>query len=232
MWTWLTVLPVLALLVVEGQRSLTFPENPTDSAVHAYALRTGVATAIVGLLVVGLAEAQRAADRRIAKTLPLRFSRPEHVPWLIIVGRVRALFLLVALTGQAAVVVALFLAPAAKFGAYRYGVLIAFVGCTAAAVLGVTRQVRRPSVAVDAASLAIDERLRSQDAFLAVWPLMYLAIESSTGLNTFNPPAWLFFMSTAITVLSFATYIWAQSVSPWPKPQAIPWGARPAQPAR
>jgi hypothetical protein len=152
-------LAVLALGVIFSNFGLIGEDEPGLRLTSRYLLA-------VGLLMAGFMlamELNRRADNRIGATLDHRVIRAEPAPLYRIFGRVRSVCLIVILTVQVALSFTLAcLSPEWTAGnlAVVFGLVGLFVG------LGIWRVVTRSTLAVDEVSLAIDERLRSEDAYV------------------------------------------------------------------
>lgn len=130
-------------------------------------------------------------DRLIAAELPLRVTRTGAVGVRTVLGTAGCVA--VAAAGVVHLVILVVLArnwPAAVSLSYAGGLLV-----VTAAMLVVLRAVlRRPTVALDDSSLAIDERLRAQDAMAALTPWWFIDTATAGGL----PPG---HGSTAISLI-------------------------------
>lgn len=115
-------------------------------------------------------------DRRILAALPRPVGRVGVPPVTVVLGRLRTASLVVLgvlLAVRAAAAWATGPAPHAVAVTLLLLVCLGFSGVTVALAL------RRPTVAVDAASLAIDERLRSGEVFASATPLFLTLIALS-----------------------------------------------------
>jgi hypothetical protein len=197
-------------VVVSGLWSLT--EDQDDDWGRRRAVRFVLA---IGLIAGGnllSLELGGRAELRIARTLPVRVSRPGRLPLRTMFGRLRGVVLIIALAVEVALTAVLIeVGPgwlARVYGA-GLGFAVAFVG------LGIFRATIRPTIAVDDVSLAIDERLRSEDAFTptAMLYLLLIAIPASGLLGTL--PGWLVGLWIASTLLIQLLFTWAQAKPPW-----------------
>lgn len=144
---------------------------PTAWTVLDVLLYLAVAVLAAGMGLLGT-ELERRADRRVAASLDRRVSRGTAVPVRTMLGGVRVAFVVTA--------AACHLGYAAMLLNRRSGwVSVSFVLGMALVwgviLLAVRRSVTAATVAVDPVSLAIDERLRSEQAFAAISPLFMSA---------------------------------------------------------
>jgi hypothetical protein len=161
------------------------------------------------------------ADRAIGRTLPNRVSRATAVSTLTMLGRPRTAFYLVAVAVDAAVTAATFVIQA---GWIAWTFLIGCAITVSCAYAAVRRAATRATIAIDPMSLAIDERLRSQDAF-AFSNLLYLfmlTLPTSPELDYKLAQARII----GYAVLGFL-WVWAAWKRPWPTtpPPACPVAA-------
>lgn len=128
-----------------------------------------------------------AADRRIARSLPHVVRREHRAPTWVVLGRVQAgaLALGVGLTG---VSIAVVWASRPTWPAATVSVLaLLAVGCC---LLSVQVVVRRPAVAVDGVSLAVDERLRTEEAASTLVVLFLCSLTLSNHGQNLGDGAW------------------------------------------
>jgi hypothetical protein len=179
-----------------------------------FVLRYLVAAALVTVGLLLAAELRRRAEQRIAGTVPRQVTRPERVPPWWMLGGVRSVFAVVAVLVEATLAVALVrVHPGRLAGEYAIGLGSA----CALAALGILRAARRSTLAVDDVSLAIDERLRSEDAFAATGMLYLLAITLpvSTVLQSDTIPLWLGDIWLLSSVVIQGLWFWASATPPW-----------------
>jgi hypothetical protein len=150
------------------------------------------------------------ADRAIGRTLPNRVSRGTAVSTLTMLGRPRTTFFLVAVAVDVALTTTTFvIQPGWIAWTFLVGCVIA-ISCVYAAV---RRAATRATIAIDPMSLAIDERLRSQDAFQFshLLYLFMLTLPSSPELN---------FKLAQARIIAYAVlgilWAWAVWKRPWP----------------
>jgi hypothetical protein len=108
------------------------------------------------------------SEVHIGRTLPSRATRTEAVSLRMMLGRVRLGFILVAVTVEGAMAVILLVVGEGWFG---WSFLGAYSVTCLLVAIGVRQAASRPAVAMDPVSLAIDERLRSEDALNSIIPL-------------------------------------------------------------
>jgi hypothetical protein len=170
---------------------------------------------VVGLLVGSVAlitELAHRGEARIPVPPELRVARDDPAPLWQILGRVRLAVAAITMTFQVAFGAALIWAHLVWIGAlYVIGVLVVW----AISALSVARTVRGASIAVDAFSLAIDERLRSQDAFNVTGPpaVMLLIFPAFTLLEKV-PPGLAKVWILGLLALQ-GLWLWAQARPPW-----------------
>ncbi len=156
------------LLIAPLWLDLARHTNPTD-----HATRSSPFIAACGLMttlwLVLMLELTRRAERRIAQALPHRVSRGTAVPLRVMLGKVRTTFVVVALAVEV-LMAGTWGWLMAGWVAWAFPVLLA-TNCSLV-VLAITRAATRPTLAADPVSLAIDERLRSEDAFAAARTLV------------------------------------------------------------
>ena len=191
--------------------------SDTTGWARAFAARYLVVIAVLAAAVGAAAELAARSDRRIGSQLGQRVSRGRQVSPAMMLGPARVAFVLTAATLHALAAVALLALHADWLG---FGYLAGFGGALGLVWLGLARAVRRPTVAVDRDSLAIDERLRAQDAFAAAQPLYGLLYAFPLSLVIAVAPAWL-------AVAWFGGFLvlnalWALGVQrpPWRRPPA------------
>jgi hypothetical protein len=129
------------------------------------------------------------AERRIGAKLQHRASRSTAVSIPTMLGTARMTFLVAALTLEAGFAVTLL---AIGHGWLAWAFPLAFAVACGFVVVGARHAATRATVAIDPVSLTVDERLRSQDAFSATLPLLFLVGVLIAG-NTRSAygPGWL-----------------------------------------
>jgi hypothetical protein len=162
------------------------------------------------LLVVSLRwlmlRALRKADHRIAGSLPRRAAHPRPVGWQTVLGRPRLTISAVGYGGALAIGIAG--AMLARTAQDRTMVAVLLTGATALAAITVAEVVdvvRRPAIAEDALSLAVDDALRGDDARLITDPLLpvMLAVLTAASLSpsvtsSLMGPCWTLLGLTAL----------------------------------
>jgi hypothetical protein len=89
-------------------------------------------------------------------------------------------------------------------------------------VVAVRQAATRATVAADATSLAIDERLRSDEAFAATGPLFFLLLVFPASTIFANSPTWLATMWAVAAVIIAVLRVWGEGRPPW-QPARIGW---------
>jgi hypothetical protein len=164
-----------------------------------------VATIVGGLL-------GDAAERKIAAGLPRRVTRAAVVPIRILLGGVRSIFVVTAAALEAASAVALLIVHA---GWLAQVYLAAICAIDAWVAVALWRAARRPTIALDASSLAIDERLRSLDAHAAGGPLYLVQVAFPASLVFDSTPRWFGPPWVAEFAVVSGLWFWAQLRDPW-----------------
>lgn len=151
-------------------------------------------------------------DRDLAARFEHRVTRAERVPMRVTLGRVRGVFVLAAVTLQGALGIALIVA---REGWLAFTYLAGFSVMCLLVTLALRRSVNRPTIAVDAFSLALDERLRAEEAFASTGPLMVFLW--AFPLVALGPRLeWLATMWLVCQTLIMVLWLWAQNSRPWP----------------
>jgi hypothetical protein len=201
----LLVTALLGLSAVEGW-SAAGPSgsqrSTSDWRLVAYAVL------VAGLLVVS--EVQLRVDRRIGENLPQRVSRGTAVSTRMMLGRFRMAFVVTAVTVEATLgITALVLQP----GWFAWSYLGGFIFVCGFVGVGLRRAATRATIAVDPVSLAIDERLRSNEAFATAGLLYSLMFAMLPGAIT-NPP--LILLWFIATVVISGLWMLGHVRRPWP----------------
>jgi hypothetical protein len=113
------------------------------------------------------------AEQRIGLALPHRVSRGTAVSVATMLGRARVVALAATIAIETGLAVTLL---SQRGGWITWTYLLGFAGSCCLVAIGVRQAATRATVAADPFSLAIDERLRSEDAFAATLPLTLLLI--------------------------------------------------------
>lgn len=232
------VLPLVALLIAPVWLMATV--DVPDSSAGLEALRAmhrtfgWMALALaVGLSLVLLAATERVrrSELRIGAGLQPRVARAKQVPWWVMLGRGAVALCVLGVPLQIAVAVA---SVAAGAGQFAWGYAAAVVVVAALAGAGVQRVTDRPTLAVDADSLAIDDRLRTEDSVrcLACIPQLVFPVVWFPMLDV--GAGWLFPLWMGVAVAVWGLWLWAISSRPWkntpppyPHPPAAVWPAVP-----
>lgn len=180
-------IPLVVVAVgIFGATRLNIWSPPTLRGGRTVADGTLAAYAVLAIATVVLNGLIDRAERQIGASLPHRVSRGTAVSIPTMLGRARMTFLICALATEAALGVAL-LSVHAGWLASTY--LVAYVVAGFLVVLGVRQEGTRPTIAMDESSLAIDERLRSEDAYsISIVLLLLLFVFPDT---TAYSPGWL-----------------------------------------
>jgi hypothetical protein len=205
--------------------ALLWPVVSSSSANHSQLWQTGEFAAVVVVIVAAvlglrLLSDQLAArvDRDIAARFAHRVTRAERVPVRVTLGRVRGVFVLAAMTLHAAMGIALIVAGE---GWLALTYLAGLSAICVLVLLGLRHSANRPTIAIDAPSLALDERLRAEDAFASTAPLMVFVW--AFPLQALGPRlGWLATMWFVCLTLINALWLWAQNSKPWPRTPGEP----------
>jgi hypothetical protein len=188
---------------------------------RTYASWLTVGYALFALTIVVSERLASRAERRIGQTLTQRVSRGAPVSVPMMLGRVRMASLVVTLVLEGALAATLL---AAGHGWFAKAFPLAFAVSCGLVVIGVRHAATRATIALDPVSLAIDERLRSQDAFSATLPLMFLVYVLLGLSTTTSGLRWLDLAWKLSAVIILALRLWAEFSAPW-KAQAKPPGS-------
>jgi hypothetical protein len=132
-------------------------------------------------------EIVRRDDRRAARGLARRVSRPAAPSLTTVLGRGPTAAIVLAAVVTPAMAVALFVRHQ---GATAWLFTLTAVAAWLFAAFGLARAHTRPTIALDAFTLVVDDRLRSSDATCACIPLG-LALEFFGGADALGRSAWL-----------------------------------------
>jgi hypothetical protein len=153
-----------------------------------YSVKTEVGLVIWYALIIGgfvvIGYATRRAEHRMADTLSVRVTHSAAISLRDTLGRFRFAYLVVNVLLPAAVGVVF---SVANPGLLSSVTLLSVLSAIAISVTGMLHEVRRPAIAVDASSLQLDERLRSDavysDSQLAssALPLLLPAVMAEAG---------------------------------------------------
>jgi hypothetical protein len=180
--------PLLAAAVALYMPVLfTFGGADTDRWGRTFAARALPAFALLTIAFLLANRITVRAERRIGQELPSRATRATAVSLRTMLGRYRTLTLLITITVEVALMAPLLTLQTAWF-AWAY--VTAFAAAVALSAFGVKQAATRPTLAMDPVSLAIDERLRSNDAYQATAPLTLL-ITAFPAVNIQHGPGWL-----------------------------------------
>jgi hypothetical protein len=159
------------------------------------------------------------ADRRIGRTLLHRVSRSTAASVPTMLGPARMASMISALTLEAALAVTLLLV---HHGWLAWTFPLAFAAASGCVVVGVRHAATRATVAVDPVSLTIDERLRSDDAFGATFPLFFLLLVFGGSTTSTLGPGWLEHAWKVGAFLVFGLWVWGMTSGPWRARSALP----------
>lgn len=180
----LAVLGAIVLLTFIWDITSTAPATEQEAAAS---LREGRLVrfaffCLPSLLFLAGLRAAVVVDRRIAQGLPQRMSRTATPPALVVLGRVRAVVLAAVVVLGGASCTAVWMTQPMAFAVTVTVLVFVAVGFS---LLGVRTALRRPTVAFDVLTLALDERLRSEEASLAGLMPVYPVVM----LMTVSPPS-------------------------------------------
>jgi hypothetical protein len=199
---------LLAFVVITAGTT-TEPTLGTAGWTRAFAPRALAGFGVVVIAAAVSAALNARADRRIGETLRHRVSRGTSVSVWTVLGPARVTYALVAFAVDASLGLAIVaLQPGWLVSTYLSG-LLAVSGFV---IVGVWQAASRATLAVDPVSLAIDERLRSEDAFAAtsMLTLLLLVIPSSALTNARLEQVWL------VALVGVACLqLWAYRGRPW-----------------
>jgi hypothetical protein len=139
------------------------------------------------------------------------WGRKPAIPLRLMLGRVRIAFLTLASLLHGGLAVTLLAATAGWFRwLYLGAVLIAYALTT----FGIRQAGTRATLALDSSSLAIDERLRSEDAFHAAFPLYLLSFALFPGATAVDAH-WMWQLSFGVGITVFLLFGLAGICRPW-----------------
>jgi hypothetical protein len=209
---------VLLACAVYASALFEFPSTFSDAAQErwskVFAGRTLITFALLAICWLLTNRLTSRAEQWIGVSLPRRTSRGSAVPLRSMLGRARMSILVATITLEAALLVPLF---ALGYGWFAWWFLAAYLGALALTTLGLRQASTRATVAMDPSSLAIDERLRSDDSFRATNPLSSLIV-AFPALGLSGGPSgfilvWGFAGAIILLMNSLGIYI-----HPWQQP--------------
>jgi hypothetical protein len=205
--------PILALAgIALVWAASSFPSD--QAGAERYALRYCAVFGLIGVWQLGIDELSRRGDRAIVAALPHRVSRGRRVSPRTVVGNWPSALLVGLFVAHAGVAAGfLFVAP----GLIAWIYLGAFVEVWAFVILGAARAITRPTLAVDGHSLAIDERLRTQESVGSVATFGTI-VGGFLPLTAYLPQS----MMTVICLLSALTPVVSLGVTYWPRWRGAP----------
>lgn len=182
---------------------------------------------LVGVLALSswpLQVLQQRAERRIAAALPARVGRSTAPPLQVLVGRRRLWAGLVAVVVMLVLNLVLIVVTP---GWSAVVPLIAWALAAASASAAVRRAMAREPIAFDGFSLAVDERLRSDDTLQAFQPVTTMLFVSSASPAMLAPavPDWFLACLAAGWTITMISLFLAITDRPWDNPQAARWTA-------
>jgi hypothetical protein len=213
---WLTCSP---LLVLSGAAYISlilrFPSSFDDAAeerwTKLYTSRALVAYALLAIATLVANHLTSRAEQRIGAALPRRTSRGAAVPLKMMLGRARLSILVATITIEGALAVPLFVLG---YGWFAWSFLAAYLVACALVALGMRQASTRATVAMDPTSLAIDERLRSEDGYRATNPLTSIILAfPAVGLMNGPSPFILVWGFGGLAVLLL--WSWGLQSRPW-----------------
>ncbi len=214
---------VAGVLIAWSAAEVLLTPTTTIAWPHAYAYLYGVVLAVLGMAEITWEELVARRDRRLAAELPGRVSRSHRVPLRAVLGPLRTAFLGLALGVETAIGAALLgTGPGWLVRSY----LVAFTGLCGLVLLGLRRALGRATVAVDATSLALDERLRSEEVFAAIGPLYLFLLALPAPLFAQSAAGWLILPWSLGGMVLLVLHAVARSRHPWPSVAVqVPWPA-------
>jgi hypothetical protein len=214
---WCAPLPVAVLVILGWQFAEWSRTADSVAADRTYATWSMVGYALFALFIVVNGRLASRAERRIGETLTQRVSRGTAASVPMMLGRARMSFLVVTLALEGALAATLL---AVGHGWFAKAFPLAFAVSCGFVVIGVRQAASRATIALDPASLAIDERLRSRDAFSATQPLVFLVLvftgSAKSGLR------WLDLTWGLSVVIICALGLWGELSAPWSAPTKPP----------
>jgi hypothetical protein len=168
---------------------------------------------ISGSVAVGLALAEFCivrGDRAIGRTLVRRVSRGSAYSLREFLGRSGIRWTIVVAVAQIAVAIAL---PIAHAGELDWVFPLGVVGLWAISAGAAAHILRRPAVAVDGSSLALDERLRYTEALQSLLPLAtaFMIVRPTHSWLDFVPSVGNFLMLCLVFLAILGRPPWARS---------------------
>jgi hypothetical protein len=212
---WCSPLAVAVLAILGWQLAEWIRTADSVAADRTYAIWSMGAYALFALAIVVRDWLAGRGERHIGQTLTQRVSRGTAVSVPMMLGRARMAFLVVTLVLQGALATALL---AEGQGWFAKAFPLAFAVSCAFVVIGVRQAATRPTIALDPASLAIDERFRSQDAFSATLPLVFLVLVFTGSGAVKSGLRWLDLAWALSAVIICALRLWAELNPPWSAP--------------
>jgi hypothetical protein len=190
---------------------------------------SGAAFAVLGLTAYAICAVGRwnydrlvgQADARIGHALPQRVSRGTTLTLSTMLGKGRIRSLVTAAAVEAVLAVT-WLSFHAGWLALIYA--IGFATTLSYAIRGLRWAASRATVAVDGVSLAIDERMRSEEAFSATAPLFLLLYVFPAAAVGGHWPSWLFLAWTGASIINTVCWWIAVTSRPW-RPRSV-WPVR------
>lgn len=203
----LFLLGVLILL------SLAFETGSLGSAAWArtFAWRMLATYAVLAVAILLAQSLTSRAERLIGQTLPSRTTRGTAISVRIMLGKTRLAYLVVAIVVQAALAVTLLAVHPDRLA---WTFLSAFIVNCGFVALGLRQAATRATIALDQMSLAIDERLRAEEAFSSFGWLSGLLIAFPTGISQ-GGPAWLHLVWLGALAIIYPGQIAAAASKPW-----------------
>jgi hypothetical protein len=218
-WAWGTGVAVVGYLLWP----VTDLPGDSEAALHAQA-RIGLPLLVCAMAVSlwPLQVMQQRAERGIATALPFRIRRATAAPLQVLVGRRRLWAWLAAVGVMLVLNLALLVATPGWPTALR---MIAWVAAVAAASMTARQAITREPIAYDGFSLAVDERLRSDETQRAIQPLGLLLFACSASPATLNPtlPDGAVAGLAVGWFLTLIALLVALTDRPWDNPQAACW---------
>jgi hypothetical protein len=204
-----------------------FPSSFDDAAQERwsklYASRALAAYALLAIATLVANHLTSRAEQRIGAALPRRSTRGDKVSLSMMLGRARLSIVVATITIEGALLVPLFVLGYW----FAWGFLAAYVVACALVALGVRQAATRATVAMDPTSLAIDERLRSNDSFQAANPLSLIIMAFPVVGLQGGPSGFILVWGVAgaliLVVMSLGVHF-----QPWRRPVRLTPSARSA----
>jgi hypothetical protein len=190
---------------------------------HSYAVRYLLIVVVIGVTLLLSEGLSSRADRRLTAGLACHVTRGRRVPVRELLGTRVTRAAIVMLAAAIALGVAVIVADRGGWLTWAF-----LGGGVATAGLNATRLYRistRPTLAVDPTALAVDERLRADDAVNAVRTLVPITMIPFGQVmpSASQPNSWVWFCWMAGSLVIVTTWIWAAMEPRWPGSPIAGW---------